>query len=65
MTARVLNVASGKPGDEIKAAAEDWYEVRDQLADQVLKELGVKPTEAEREKMRRRGTGSPVGAGVV
>lgn len=24
VTARVLNVASGKPGDEIKAAAEDW-----------------------------------------
>ena len=59
VTARVLNVASGKPGDEINAAAEDWYEIRDQLADQVLKELGVKATEAEREKMRRRGTGSP------
>lgn len=58
VTARVLNVASGKPGGEIKAAAGDWYEVRDQLADQVLKELGVKATEAEREKMRRRGTGS-------
>jgi TolB-like protein len=59
VTARVLNVASGKPGGEIKAASADWYEVRDQLADQVLKELGVKPTTAEHEKMQRRGTSSP------
>ena len=50
---------------ELKAASADWYEVRDQLADQVLKELGVKPTEAERQKMLRRGTSVAVGTGVV
>jgi tetratricopeptide (TPR) repeat protein len=59
VTARVLNVASGKPGGAIKAASADWYEVRDQLVDQVIKELGIKPTTAEHEKMKRRGTGSP------
>jgi tetratricopeptide (TPR) repeat protein len=59
VTARVLNVASGKTSGEIKAASGDWYEVRDQLGDQVLKELAVEPTTAERERMRRRGTSSP------
>jgi len=59
VTAKVLNVASGKPGSEIRAASADWYEVRDQLVDQVMKELGVNPTTAEHEKMQRRGTSSP------
>ena len=59
VTARVLNVASGATSGELKAASADWYEVRDKLADQVLKELGVKPTEAEHQQMRRRGTSSP------
>jgi tetratricopeptide (TPR) repeat protein len=58
VTARVLNVASGVTSAELKAASADWYEVRDQLADQVMKELGVTPTEAEHQKMLRRGTGS-------
>jgi tetratricopeptide (TPR) repeat protein/TolB-like protein len=59
VTARVLNVASGDAGNELKAASTNWFEVRDQLGAQVLGELGVKPTEAEREKMLRRGTSSP------
>jgi tetratricopeptide (TPR) repeat protein len=59
VTARVLNVASGATSAELKATASDWYEVRDQLADQVLKELGVTPMEAEHQKMLRRGTSSP------
>ena len=59
-TARVLNVARGKAGEELKAASADWYEVRDQLADQILKELGVKPTKAERQKMNRWGTSVPL-----
>ncbi|MGO8929844.1 MAG: tetratricopeptide repeat protein [Limisphaerales bacterium] len=59
VTARVLNVASGKAGRELKAASTNWFEVRDQLAGQVLSELGVRPTEAERERMRRRWTSSP------
>jgi len=58
-TARVLNVASGTTSGELKAASADWYEVRDKLVEQLLGELGVTPTEAERQKMRRRGTGSP------
>ena len=59
VTAQVLNVASGKTAAVSKVAATDWYEVRNQLADQVLKELGVTPTESERQKMGRRGTRSP------
>jgi len=59
VTAGVLNVASGQPSGELKAASADWYEVRDQLADQILKELGVKPTEAEHQKMLLRGTRFP------
>jgi tetratricopeptide (TPR) repeat protein len=60
VTARVLNVASGKAGGELKVASADWYEVRDKLAAQVLNELGVKPSDAERQKMRRRGTSVPL-----
>ena len=59
VTARMLNVASGKAGRELKAVSADWYEMRDQLADQVLKELGVKPGDAERRKMLQRGTSVP------
>ncbi len=59
VTARVLNVASGTTTGELKAASADWYEVRDKLLEQVLKELGVKPSETEHQKMRRRGTSSP------
>ena len=58
VTVRVLNVASGKVGQPLKAVAASWYAVRDQLADQILTELGVKPGDAERQAMRRRGTDS-------
>jgi tetratricopeptide (TPR) repeat protein len=60
VTARVLNVASGTTSEELKAVSADWYELRDKLVEQVLKELGVKPSEAEHEKMLRRGTSSPL-----
>ena len=53
-------MASGKAGGELKVASADWYEVRDKLAAQVLNELGVKPSDAERQKMRRRGTSVPL-----
>jgi tetratricopeptide (TPR) repeat protein len=59
-TARVLNVASGKAGKELQAVSTDWYEVRQQLGDQILSELGVKPRDAERHRMLRRGTGIPM-----
>ncbi len=57
-TARVLNVATGKTSPELSAASADWFEIRDRLTDQVLKELGVTPTEAERAKMTRHHTTS-------
>lgn len=59
LTARVLNVAGGTAGNELKAAAADWYDVRDQLTQQVLKEIGIPPTKAEQQQMLRRGTASP------
>jgi TolB-like protein len=60
VTARVLNVASGKAGKELKAVSADWYDVRDHLADQITKELGVKPGNTEHQRMRRRGTTVPL-----
>lgn len=60
VTARVLNVASGKPGKELKAASADWYAIRDQLGDQILSELGVKPSAPERQRMLQRGTSVPL-----
>ena len=59
VTARVLIVASGTASAELSATSADWYEVRDRLAGQVLKELGVAPTATESRKMLRRGTTSP------
>jgi tetratricopeptide (TPR) repeat protein len=59
VTARVLNVASGAASAELSATSADWYELRDQLAGQVLKELGVTPTATESRKMQRRGTSAP------
>jgi len=60
VAARVLNVASGNAGKQLQAVAADWYDVRDQLGDQILKELGVKPSDAERQRMLRRGTSVPL-----
>jgi tetratricopeptide (TPR) repeat protein len=56
VTARVLNVAGGQASADLTAASADWYEVRDKLGEQLLAELGVKPTEAERARMLQRGT---------
>jgi tetratricopeptide (TPR) repeat protein len=58
VTAQVLNVASGKAGKELNAASTNWFEVRDQLGRQLLSELGIKPKQAEHEKMLRRWTTS-------
>ena len=60
VTARVLNVATGQAGKELAAASADWYQVRDQLGAQILTELGVKPTDAERQRMLQRGTSVPL-----
>ncbi len=57
--ARVLNVASGKTSAKLTAASSDWFEVRDSLTTQILKELRIRPSEEERQKMARRLTTSP------
>jgi tetratricopeptide (TPR) repeat protein len=56
--ARVLNVATGKV-KELNATSADWFEIRDELSDQILKQLGIQPTPAEQQKMRLRWTSSP------
>ncbi len=58
VTARVLNVANGETSPELKAASADWYDLRDRLVDQLLKALDIQPTDAERQKIRQRGTAS-------
>jgi tetratricopeptide (TPR) repeat protein len=63
VTAQVLTVADGKVAGGLSVASADWYEVRDQLVEQLLEQLGVKPTKAEREKMRQRDTKSPLALG--
>lgn len=55
---RVLNVATGKVSNELSGASADWFEIRDQLSQQILKQLGIKPTPVEQQKMRRRMTSS-------
>jgi tetratricopeptide (TPR) repeat protein len=56
---QILNVASGKTYDELAVASVDWFELRDRLTEQIIHELGIKPSEQERQKMGRRWTTSP------
>jgi tetratricopeptide (TPR) repeat protein len=56
---RILNVASGKASDEFAVASANWFELRNRLTEQILHELGVKPSEQEQEKMEHRWTTSP------
>jgi tetratricopeptide (TPR) repeat protein/TolB-like protein len=58
VTARLLNVATGNPSDETVAPSDDWFDVRDELTDKILKQLSITPTDAERKKMARRWTSS-------
>ena len=60
VSARVLNVATGKASPNLGATSTDWFELRDQLTEQILKQLRVTPSEQERQKMARRHTSSPV-----
>jgi tetratricopeptide (TPR) repeat protein len=60
VSAHVLNVAADKASAEFIAASADWFEVGDELAGQILNELGVTPSEEERQKMARRYTTSTV-----
>jgi tetratricopeptide (TPR) repeat protein len=56
--AHILNVANGKASDEFEAVSSDWFDLRDRLTEQILHELGVKPSEQEQKKMGRQWTTS-------
>ena len=58
VSARALNVASGKTSREFSATSTNWYDVRDQFLDQVVRELQTTPSADEWTKMRRRMTRS-------
>jgi len=55
----VLNIAAGKASGELIVSLADWFELRDELAGQVLRELGIKPSESERQKMSQQRRTSP------
>ncbi|MHC4477170.1 MAG: tetratricopeptide repeat protein [Planctomycetota bacterium] len=58
--AYVLNVASGQASDVLSATSADWYDVRDSLGEQLVKELRLAPSDEEKKKMLRRPTSSAV-----
>jgi tetratricopeptide (TPR) repeat protein len=55
----LLNVATGEVSDLLTAASTDWYDIRDNLTEQILGQLKIKPSEEEKKKLIRRGTTSP------
>jgi pentatricopeptide repeat protein len=55
----VLNVAGGKASGELTVTSADWFDLRDELAGQILRELGIKPSESERQKMSQQRRTSP------
>ena len=57
--AQVLNVASGKTSAELIITSADCFELRDGLTKQILNELGIQPSEEDRQKMGRQWTHSP------
>ncbi|MHB8522572.1 MAG: tetratricopeptide repeat protein [Limisphaerales bacterium] len=54
-------MATGRVSGDVTAASGDWFEIRDRLAEHLLKELAVRPTDVEREKMIQRGNTSLAG----
>lgn len=58
VNAYVLNVASGKVSKKLTSVSADWFDIRDSLNKQILRELNIKPTEEELEKMSHRMTAS-------
>lgn len=56
--AYTLDVGAGGTPKESSVASADWFEVRDQITESLLTELGIKPSDSERQKMRRRWTSS-------
>jgi tetratricopeptide (TPR) repeat protein len=59
VTARIMNVATGKVSKELKAASADWFAIRDKLTAQILSELNAKLTRKERRSLGKRWTKSP------
>jgi tetratricopeptide (TPR) repeat protein len=60
VNAHVLHVASGQASAELSAKSADWYDVRDSLGEQIVKELRLVPSEEEKNRMLRRPTSSAV-----
>jgi len=56
VNAYVLNVASGKVSKKLTSVSANWFDIRDSLNKQILRELNIKPTEEELEKMSHRMT---------
>jgi Putative Zn-dependent protease, contains TPR repeats len=59
VTARIMNVATGKISKELNAASADWFTIRDKLTSQVLSELNAKLTRKERRALGKRWTRNP------
>ncbi len=59
LSLRVLNVSTGEQTTNLTALAADWFELRDNLAEPLLKALGVTWTTGERERLLRQWTKSP------
>jgi len=47
VTARVMNVATGKVSRDLKATSADWFTIRDKLTQQIFSELNAKLTRKE------------------
>ena len=58
VTAKVLNVASGKASADLTAASTDFFDVCDDLTGRILDELNVTPSDDERKKMEQPLTSS-------
>ena len=56
---RVIHVAAGDVSLVLAAAANDWFSIRDEICEQVLRVLRVTPTMEETGKMAKRWTRSP------
>lgn len=54
----IIHVATGETSAELTATSNDWFQLRDELAERILSELGEAPSEDERQKMKRRWTAS-------
>jgi len=59
VTARVMNVATGKVSKDLQAASTDWFTMRDKLTQQIFGELKAKLTFKERRKLGQRWTKIP------